>query len=129
MQHMVKAMRDNKMDQFKKFYRSLDALLVDDIQFFAEKEKTQEEFFHIFNSLFETSRQIILTSDRYPKEIEKIEERLKSRFGWGLTTAIEPPDLETRVAILLKKQKNIIWRCQKKWHSLLLNVYALTFVN
>ncbi len=103
MQHMVKAMRDNKMDQFKKFYRSLDALLVDDIQFFAEKEKTQEEFFHIFNNLFETRRQIILTSDRYPKEIEKIEERLKSRFGWGLTTAIEPPDLETRVAILLKK--------------------------
>ena len=103
MQHMVKAMRDNKMDQFKKFYRSLDALLVDDIQFFAEKEKTQEEFFHIFNNLFETGRQIILTSDRYPKEIEKIEERLKSRFGWGLTTAIEPPDLETRVAILLKK--------------------------
>ena len=103
MQHMVKAVRDNKMDQFKKFYRSLDALLVDDIQFFAEKEKTQEEFFHIFNNLFETGRQIILTSDRYPKEIEKIEERLKSRFGWGLTTAIEPPDLETRVAILLKK--------------------------
>ena len=103
MQHMVKAMRDNKMDQFKKFYRSLDALLVDDIQFFAEKEKTQEEFFHIFNNLFETGRQIILTSDRYPKEIDKIEERLKSRFGWGLTTAIEPPDLETRVAILLKK--------------------------
>ncbi|OOF56943.1 chromosomal replication initiator protein DnaA [Rodentibacter myodis] len=103
MQHMVKAMRDNNMEQFKKFYRSLDALLVDDIQFFAEKEKTQEEFFHIFNNLFETGRQIILTSDRYPKEIEKIEERLKSRFGWGLTTAIEPPDLETRVAILLKK--------------------------
>ena len=103
MQHMVKAMRDNKMGQFKKFYRSLDALLVDDIQFLAEKEETQEEFFHIFNSLFETGRQIILTSDRYPKEIEKIEERLKSRFGWGLTTAIEPPDLETRVAILLKK--------------------------
>ena len=103
MQHMVKAMRDNKMDQFKKFYRSLDALLVDDIQFCAEKEKTQEEVFHIFNNLFETGRQIILTSDRYPKEIEKIEERLKSRFGWGLTTAIEPPDLETRVAILLKK--------------------------
>ena len=69
---MVKAVRDNKMDQFKKFYRSLDALLVDDIQFFAEKEKTQEEFFHIFNNLFETGRQIILTSDRYPKEIEKI---------------------------------------------------------
>ena len=103
MQHMVKAVRDNKMDQFKKFYRSLDALLVDDIQFFAEKDKTQEEFFHIFNNLFETGRQIILTSDRYPKEIEKIEERLKSRFGWGLTTSIEPPDLETRMAILLKK--------------------------
>ncbi|MGC7560764.1 chromosomal replication initiator protein DnaA [Pasteurella sp. PK-2025] len=109
MQQMVNAMRDNKMDEFKKFYRSLDALLVDDIQFFAEKEKTQEEFFHIFNSLFDTGRQIILTSDRYPKEIERLEERLKSRFGWGLTTAIEPPELETRVAILLKKaeEKNI----------------------
>ncbi|UEA16866.1 chromosomal replication initiator protein DnaA [Pasteurella canis] len=109
MQQMVNAVRDNKMDEFKKFYRSLDALLVDDIQFFAEKEKTQEEFFHIFNSLFDTGRQIILTSDRYPKEIEKLEERLKSRFGWGLTTAIEPPELETRVAILLKKaeEKNI----------------------
>lgn len=106
---MVNAVRDNKMDEFKKFYRSLDALLVDDIQFFAEKEKTQEEFFHIFNNLFDTGRQIILTSDRYPKEIEKLEERLKSRFGWGLTTAIEPPELETRVAILLKKaeEKNI----------------------
>lgn len=103
MQQMVNAMRDNKMDDFKRFYRSLDALLVDDIQFFSEKEKTQEEFFFIFNRLFETGRQIILTSDRYPKEIEKIEERLKSRFGWGLTTAIEPPELETRVAILLKK--------------------------
>ncbi|WP_104884262.1 chromosomal replication initiator protein DnaA [Pasteurella multocida] len=109
MQQMVNAVRDNKMDEFKKFYRSLDALLVDDIQFFAEKEKTQEEFFHIFNNLFDTGRQIILTSDRYPKEIEKLEERLKSRFGWGLTTAIEPPELETRVAILLKKaeEKNI----------------------
>ena len=91
------------MEEFKKFYRSLDALLVDDIQFFSDKEKTQEEFFHIFNTLFERGRQIILTSDRYPREIEKIEERLKSRFGWGLTTAIEPPDLETRVAILMKK--------------------------
>ena len=94
---------DNKIEEFKKFYRSLDALLVDDIQFFSDKEKTQEEFFHIFNTLFERGRQIILTSDRYPREIEKIEERLKSRFGWGLTTAIEPPDLETRVAILMKK--------------------------
>ncbi|EEX51312.1 chromosomal replication initiator protein DnaA [Pasteurella multocida] len=108
-QQLINAIRDNKMDEFKKFYRSLDALLVDDIQFFAEKEKTQEEFFHIFNNLFDAGRQIILTSDRYPKEIEKLEERLKSRFGWGLTTAIEPPELETRVAILLKKaeEKNI----------------------
>lgn len=102
-QQVVAYIRDNKMEEFKKFYRSLDALLVDDIQFFSDKEKTQEEFFHIFNSLFERGRQIILTSDRYPREIEKIEERLKSRFGWGLTTAIEPPDLETRVAILMKK--------------------------
>ena len=102
-QQVVAYIRDNKMEEFKKFYRSLDALLVDDIQFFSDKEKTQEEFFHIFNTLFEGGRQIILTSDRYPREIEKIEERLKSRFGWGLTTAIEPPDLETRVAILMKK--------------------------
>ena len=102
-QQVVTYIRDNKMEEFNKFYRSLDALLVDDIQFFSDKEKTQEEFFHIFNTLFERGRQIILTSDRYPREIEKIEERLKSRFGWGLTTAIEPPDLETRVAILMKK--------------------------
>ena len=102
-QQVVTYIRDNKMEEFKKFYRSLDALLVDDIQFFSDKEKTQEEFFHIFNTLFERGRQIILTSDRYPREIEKIEERLKSRFGWGLTMAIEPPDLETRVAILMKK--------------------------
>ena len=102
-QQVVAYIRDHKMEEFKKFYRSLDALLVDDIQFFSDKEKTQEEFFHIFNTLFERGRQIILTSDRYPREIEKIEERLKSRFGWGLTTAIEPPDLETRVAILMKK--------------------------
>ena len=94
-----------KWKNSKKFYRSLDALLVDDIQFFSDKEKTQEEFFHIFNTLFERGRQIILTSDRYPREIEKIEERLKSRFGWGLTTAIEPPDLETRVAIFDEKKR------------------------
>ena len=129
MQHMVKAMRDNNMEQFKKFYRSLDALLVDDIQFFAEKEKTQEEFFHIFNNLFETGRQIILTSDRYPKEIEKIEERLKSRFGWGLTTAIEPPDLETRVAILLKKAEEHHMHLPEEVAFLLRNVYVLTYVN
>lgn len=103
MQEYVKALKADKMESFKKFYRTLDALLIDDIQFFAGKDGTQEEFFHIFNSLFESSRQIILTSDRYPQEIEKIETRLKSRFGWGLTIPIEPPDLETRVAILLKK--------------------------
>ncbi|PJG83927.1 chromosomal replication initiator protein DnaA [Caviibacterium pharyngocola] len=103
MQEYVKALKADKMENFKKFYRTLDALLIDDIQFFAGKDGTQEEFFHIFNSLFESSRQIILTSDRYPKEIEKIEDRLKSRFGWGLSIAIEPPELETRVAILLKK--------------------------
>ncbi|WP_040976999.1 chromosomal replication initiator protein DnaA [Necropsobacter massiliensis] len=103
MQEYVKALKADRMENFKKFYRTLDALLIDDIQFFAGKDGTQEEFFHIFNSLFESSRQIILTSDRYPKEIEKIEDRLKSRFGWGLSIAIEPPELETRVAILLKK--------------------------
>ena len=102
-QQVVTYIRDNKMEEFKKFYRSLDALLVDDIQFFSDKEKPHDEFFHIFHTLFERGRQLILTSDRYPREIEKIEERLKSRFGWGLTTAIEPPDLETRVAILMKK--------------------------
>ncbi len=103
MHFYVKAVKNNKMPNFKDFYRNVDALLIDDIQFFADKEKTQEEFFHIFNSLFESNHQIILTSDRYPKEIEKIEDRLKSRFGWGLSVPIEPPDLETRVAILLKK--------------------------
>lgn len=102
-QEMVKALRNDKIDSFKKFYRNLDALLIDDIQFFANKEGTQEEFFHTFNALFESNHQIILTSDRYPKEIDKIEDRLKSRFGWGLSIAIEPPDLETRVAILMKK--------------------------
>ncbi|MBE2893890.1 chromosomal replication initiator protein DnaA [Spirabiliibacterium falconis] len=102
-QEMVKALRNDKMDHFKRFYRSLDALLIDDIQFFSNKEGSQEEFFHTFNALFERNHQIILTSDRYPREIEKIEDRLRSRFGWGLSIAIEPPDLETRVAILMKK--------------------------
>ncbi|MFD0966173.1 chromosomal replication initiator protein DnaA [Seminibacterium arietis] len=110
MQEYVKALKSDRMENFKKLYRTLDALLIDDIQFFAGKDGTQEEFFHIFNSLFESGRQIILTSDRYPKEIEKIEDRLKSRFGWGLSIGIEPPDLETRVAILLKKaeEKNML---------------------
>ena len=99
---MVKALQLNAINEFKRFYRSVDALLIDDIQFFARKERSQEEFFHTFNALLEGGQQVILTSDRYPKEIEGLEERLKSRFGWGLTVAVEPPELETRVAILMK---------------------------
>ncbi|OCG07074.1 chromosomal replication initiation protein DnaA [Gilliamella sp. wkB178] len=102
-QDMVKALQNNAIEEFKNYYRSVDALLIDDIQFFANKERSQEEFFHTFNSLLEGNQQIILTSDRYPKEIDGVEDRLKSRFGWGLTIAIEPPELETRVAILMKK--------------------------
>ena len=101
--HMVKALQHNSMDAFKQYYRSLDAILVDDIQFFAGKERSQEEFFHTFNALLEGGSQIILTCDRYPKEVEGLEERLRSRFGWGLPVCIEPPELETRVAILQKK--------------------------
>ncbi len=101
--HMIKALQHNTMDDFKQFYRSLDVLLIDDIQFFAGKERSQEEFFHTFNALLEGGRQIILTCDRYPKEIDGLDERLKSRFGWGLPVCIEPPELETRVAILNKK--------------------------
>lgn len=106
---MVKALQTNAINEFKRFYRSLNALLIDDIQFFAGKDRSQEEFFHTFNALLEGQQQIILTSDRYPKEIEGVEERLKSRFGWGLTVAVEPPELETRVAILISKaeQSNI----------------------
>jgi chromosomal replication initiator protein len=106
---MVKALQTNSINEFKRFYRSLNALLIDDIQFFAGKDRSQEEFFHTFNALLEGQQQIILTSDRYPKEIEGMEERLKSRFGWGLTVAVEPPELETRVAILVSKaeQSNI----------------------
>ncbi|MBA1444607.1 MAG: chromosomal replication initiator protein DnaA [Chromatiales bacterium] len=100
---MVKALQHNTIDQFKRKYRSVNALLIDDIQFFAGKERSQEEFFHTFNALFESQQQIILSSDRFPKEVGGLEERLKSRFGWGLTVAIEPPDLETRVAILQSK--------------------------
>jgi len=100
---MVRALQHNKIDSFKKYYRSADALLIDDIQFFAGKERSQEEFFHTFNALLEGSCQIVLTCDRYPKEVNGLDERLKSRFGWGLTQAIEPPELETRVAILQKK--------------------------
>lgn len=100
---MVKALQINAITEFKRYYRSVDALLIDDIQFFAGKERSQEEFFHTFNALLEGGQQMILTSDRYPKEINGLEERLKSRFGWGLTVAVEPPELETRVAILMKK--------------------------
>ncbi len=108
-QDMVKALQSNAIEKFKQYYRSVDALLIDDIQFFANKERTQEEFFHTFNALLEGNQQIILTSDRYPKEIDGVEDRLKSRFGWGLTIAIEPPELETRVAILkTKAQENHI---------------------
>ncbi len=100
---MVKALQTNAMNEFKRYYRNVDALLIDDIQFFAGKDRTQEEFFHTFNALLESQQQVILTCDRYPKEINGVEERLKSRFGWGLTVAVEPPELETRVAILMSK--------------------------
>jgi len=100
---MVKALQINAISDFKRYYRSVDALLIDDIQFFAKKDRSQEEFFHTFNALLEGGQQMILTCDRYPKEIDGLEERLKSRFGWGLTVAVEPPDLETRVAILMNK--------------------------
>jgi chromosomal replication initiator protein len=102
-QDMVRALQNNAMEKFKQYYRTVDALLIDDIQFFAGKERTQEEFFHTFNALLEGNQQVILTSDRYPKEINGVDDRLKSRFGWGLTLAIEPPELETRVAILKRK--------------------------
>lgn len=100
---MVNALRHNKITDFKQFYRSVDALLIDDIQFFAHKERSQEEFFHTFNALIDGDQQIILTCDRYPKELDGLEERLKSRFSWGLSVAVEPPELETRVAILISK--------------------------
>ncbi len=100
---MVRGLQHNTISDFKRFYRSLDALLIDDIQFFAGKDRSQEEFFHTFNALLEGHRQIILTCDRYPKEVNGLEERLTSRFGWGLTVSIEPPELETSVAILMSK--------------------------
>jgi chromosomal replication initiator protein len=100
---MVRALQHNRINQFKSAYRSLDALLIDDIQFFARKERSQEEFFHTFNALLEGQQQVVLTCDRYPKEVDGLEERLKSRFGWGLTVAVEPPELEMSVAILMSK--------------------------
>lgn len=106
-QDMVKALRHNVIDDFKRYYRSVNALLIDDIQFFAGKERSQEEFFHTFNSLLEGQQQIILTCDRYPKEVSGLEDRLKSRFSWGMSVAIEPPELETRVAILMSKANQL----------------------
>jgi chromosomal replication initiator protein len=109
---MVKALQHNAINDFKRYYRNVDALLIDDIQFFAGKERSQEEFFHTFNALLEGQQQVILTCDRYPKEVQGLEERLKSRFGWGLTAAIEPAELETRVAILMNKATKVISTCQ-----------------
>lgn len=103
---MVKALQHNAINAFKEYYRTVDALMIDDIQFFAGKERSQEEFFHTFNTLLENKHQVVLTCDRYPKEIKGLEERLKSRFGWGLPVAVEPPDLETRVAILMSKAQH-----------------------
>lgn len=102
---MVRALQHKQIDRFKDFYRNVDALFIDDIQFFAGKERSQEEFFHTFNTLIENKSQIVLTCDRYPKEINGLEDRLKSRFGWGLSVPVEPPDLETRVAILKSKAR------------------------
>ncbi|MDO9161316.1 MAG: chromosomal replication initiator protein DnaA [Methylococcaceae bacterium] len=102
-QDMVRALQQNAINSFKEYYRSIDVLLIDDIQFFAGKERSQEEFFHTFNTLLEKKHQVVLTCDKYPKEIVGLEDRLKSRFSWGLPVSIEPPDLETRAAILMNK--------------------------
>jgi chromosomal replication initiator protein len=106
-QDMVKALQQNTMNIFKDYYRSLDVLLIDDIQFFASKERTQDEFFHTFNTLLEKKHQVVLTSDKYPKEIANLAERLKSRFSSGLPVTIEPPDMETRAAILMNKASQV----------------------
>ncbi len=105
-QDMVRALQQNAINTFKEYYRAIDVLLIDDIQFFAGKERSQEEFFHTFNSLLDRKHQVVLTCDKYPKEIIGLEERLKSRFGSGLPVSIEPPDMETRAAILMKKTAN-----------------------
>ena len=104
-QNMVTALRNGQMEEFKRFYRNLDVLLIDDIQFFAGKERSQEEFFHTFNALFEYKKQVVLTCDKYPKEINGLEDRIKSRLVWGMNVSIDPPDLETRVAILQAKSE------------------------
>jgi chromosomal replication initiator protein len=102
-QDMVRALQQNSIDTFKRFYYTIDVLLIDDIQFFAGKERSQEEFFHTFNTLLDKKHQVVLTCDKYPKEIVGLEDRLKSRFSWGLPVSVEPPDMETRAAILMKK--------------------------
>lgn len=104
---LVRSLQTNTINEFKRHYRSVDALMIDDIQFFVGKDRSQEEFFHTFNALVDGGQQIIMTSDRFPKEIEGLEERLKSRFGWGLTVQVEPPELETRVAILVRKADDV----------------------
>ena len=104
---VVKAYENKSFDSFKKNYHSLDLLLIDDIQFIAKKNRTQEEFFYAFNTLIENKKQIIITCDSYPKEIAGVDERLRTRFSWGLTVSIDPPELEMRVAILLKKASEI----------------------
>lgn len=106
-QDMVKALQQNSINYFKDYYRNIDVLLMDDIQFLAGKERSQEEFFHTFNNLLDQKHQVVLTCDKYPKEIQGLEDRLKSRFSWGLPVAIEPPDLETRTAILIKKAEQV----------------------
>ena len=106
-QNMVTALRNNQIEEFKRFYRSLDVLLLDDIQFFAGKERSQEEFFHTFNALFEYKKQVVLTCDKYPKEINGLEDRIKSRLVWGMNVSIDPPDLETRVVILQSKAETL----------------------